>query len=90
MKKKPRIRWEVARANRNRTARNPSVNYGGLSAQLDLIEHKYNISSDGIGGTKQMGVFYSDGSYWETMDLSGSLNEGIYIGELTSATNAGP
>ena len=90
MKKKQRIRHDVAQANRNRSARAGGA-YGGLSAQLNLVEHKYNLSSDGVGGTRAMGIFVSDGNYWEPYDLGdGTVLDGVLVGELTSATNAGP
>ena len=58
MKKKQRIRWELAAASR--------LNIVGAArtADLNLIEHKYNLSSDGIGGTHSLGLFYSGGDYW--------------------------
>ena len=90
MKKKQRIRHDVAQANRNRSARAGGA-YGGLSAQLNLVEHKYNLSSDGVGGTRAMGIFVSDDNYWEPYDLGdGTVLDGVLVGELTSATNIGP
>lgn len=58
MKKKQRIRWELAAASR--------LNAVGAArtADLNLIEHKYNLSSDGVGGTHALGLFYSGGDYW--------------------------
>jgi len=85
MNKKQRIRYEVAQANRNRSARTDG-RYGGISAQLDKIEHKYNLSSEGVGGTRSMGIFYSDGDYWESWELAGSVIDGTLIGELVVAT----
>jgi len=64
---------------------------GGLSAQLDKIEDNYKLSSDGVGGTRALGMFVSDGNYWEPYDLGdGTVLDGIKVGELTSATNIGP
>ena len=58
MEKKQRIRWEIAAATRLNalsTARTDDLN---------IIEHKYNLSSDGVGGTHSLGIFYSGGDYW--------------------------
>lgn len=58
MKKKQRIRYELAAAKR--------LNAPGAArtADLNLIEHKYNLSSDGTGGTHVLGLMYPDGDYW--------------------------
>ena len=58
MKKKQRIRWEIAAATR--------LNAVGAArtADLNLIEHKQNISSDGVGGTRALGQYYSGGDFW--------------------------
>ena len=89
MEKKQRIRYEIARANRNRSGRAGGA-YGGITAQMNLIEHKYNLSSDGVGGTRALGMFVSDGNYWEPYDLGdGTVLDGVLVGELTSATNIG-
>ena len=58
MKKKQRIRWELAAATR--------LNAVGAArtADLNIVESKYNISSAGVGGTRSMGVYYSGGDYW--------------------------
>ena len=58
MKKKQRIRWELAAATR--------LNAVGAArtADLNIVEHKYNISSAGVGGTRSLGVYYSGGDYW--------------------------
>ena len=85
MEKKQRIRYEIARANRNRSGRAGGA-YGGITAQMNLIEHKYNLSSEGVGGTRSMGIFYSDGDYWESWELAGSVIDGTLIGELVVAT----
>ena len=58
MKKKQRIRWELAAATRL------NVVGAARTADLNLVEHKYNISSAGVGGTRSMGVYYSGGDYW--------------------------
>ena len=88
MEKKQRIRYEIAQATRN--VRTGSTKWGGQAAQMDLIEHKYNLSSDGVGGTRAMSMFISDGYYWEPLTFGIDMLEGVKIGELTSATNAGP
>ena len=58
MKKKQKIRWEIAAASR--------LNALGAArtADMNLIEHKYNLSSDGVGGTHILGLSYSGGDYW--------------------------
>ena len=58
MKKKPRIRYEIAAATRL------NVLSTSRTDDMDFIEHKYNLSSDGVGGTRVMGIFYSGGDYW--------------------------
>lgn len=58
MKKKQRIRYELAAASRL------NVVGAARTADLDIIEHKYNLSSDGVGGTHVLGLFYSGGDYW--------------------------
>ena len=91
MNKKQRIRWEIAGANMKRTGRLGAAYGGGLSAQLDKIEDRYKLSSDGVGGTRALGMFISNGGYWESYDLGdGTVLDGIKVGELTSATNIGP
>ena len=91
MTKKQRIRYEIARANRNRSAQTTGVHRQAISAAMDKIEKKYDLSSDGIGGTRALGIFVSGGDYWKTVDLpDGIVLDGIKIGELTSATNVGP
>ena len=90
MNKKQRIRWEIAGANKRRTGRLGAAYGGGLSAQLDKIEDNYKLSSDGVGGTRALGMFVSDGNYWEPYDLGdGTVLDGVLVGELTSATNIG-
>ena len=58
MKKKPRIRYEIAAATR--------LNVLGVARTADMvfIERKYNLSSAGVSGTRAMGIFYSGGDYW--------------------------
>jgi len=74
-----------------RTGRLGAAYGGGLSAQLDKIEDRYKLSSDGVGGTRALGMFISNGGYWESYDLGdGTVLDGIKVGELTSATNIGP
>jgi len=74
-----------------RTGRLGTAYGGGLSAQLDKIEDRYKLSSDGVGGTRALGMFISNGGYWESYDLGdGTVLDGIKVGELTSATNIGP
>lgn len=58
MQKKQRIRYLLAAASRR------NVLGAARTAELDRIEHSYNLSSDGIGGTHPMGLFYSGGDYW--------------------------
>ena len=58
MKKKQRIRWELAHASRNYAAG------AARNARLDYIETHYNLSSAGVGGTRAMGQYYSGGDYW--------------------------
>ena len=58
MEKKQRIRWEIAAATRL------NVLSTARTDDLDLIEHKYNLSSDGVGGNHSLGIFYSGGDYW--------------------------
>jgi hypothetical protein len=58
MKKKSRIRWELAYASDHFVA-------GALrNAQLDKVEHKYNLSSAGVGGTRSLGQYSRGGDYW--------------------------
>lgn len=59
MEKKQRIRWEIAAATR--------LNAAGSTARTDdlnIIEHKYNLSSAGVGGTRALGQYYCGGDYW--------------------------
>ena len=58
MKKKQRVRWELAAATR--------LNVAGTARNddLDFIEDRYKLSSAGVGGTRSLGVFYSGGDYW--------------------------
>jgi hypothetical protein len=58
MKKKQRIRHELAAASRL------NVVGAARTADLNIIEHKYNLSSDGVGGTRVLGLMYSGGDYW--------------------------
>ena len=58
MEKKQRIRWEIAYASRNFAAG------AARNTQLDKVEHKYNLSSAGVGGTRALGQYYSGGDYW--------------------------
>jgi hypothetical protein len=59
MQKKQRIRYELAAASRRNAVG------GARTAELNRIEHKYNLSSDGVGGTHVMGLYYSGGDYWQ-------------------------
>ena len=56
--KKQRIRYEIACAKR--------LNGLGAARNADMaiIRAKYNISVAGVGGTRVMGMFYTDGDYW--------------------------
>ena len=58
MEKKQRIRWEIGVATRL------NVLSTARTDDLNIIEHKYNLSSDGVGGTHSLGIFYSGGDYW--------------------------
>ena len=59
MEKKQRIRWEIAAATRLN-----AVGTTERADDLNIIEHKYNLSSDGVGGTHSLGLYYSGGDYW--------------------------
>lgn len=56
--KQQKVRLEIARATR--------LNVAGAARNTDMgmIEDKYKISSDGIGGTRALGCFYSGGDWW--------------------------
>ena len=58
MEKKQRIRWEIGAATRL------NVLSTARTDDLNIIEHKYMISSAGVGGTHSLGIFYSGGDYW--------------------------
>jgi len=59
MKKKQRIRWELAAASRAN-----ALGTTERTDDLNIIEHKYNLSSDGVGGTRVLGLGYTGGDYW--------------------------
>ena len=83
MNKKQRIRWDIRRANRNRSAETTGVHRQGISAAIDKIENKYNLSSDGVGGVHALGTFISGGDYWKTVDLpDGIVLDGVLVGDL--------
>ena len=91
MNKRQRIRWEIAQANRNRSAVTTGAHREGISAAMDKIENKYELSSDGIGGVHALAAFVSGGDYWKTIDLpDGTVLDGVKVGEIEYATNAGP
>ena len=75
----------MAQANRNRCARSGG-SYGGLNSLMNLIEHKYNLTSDGVGGTHSMGIFYPDGGYWKSWPVEGSVHDGISLNDVSVAT----
>ena len=58
MKKKQRIRWDISVASRGTTLG------ADRTSAMNIIEHKYNLSSDGVGGTHSMGLYISGGDYW--------------------------
>lgn len=58
MQKKQRIRYEIAAVQR------ANVAGAGRNTAMAKIENKYNISSDGVGGTRALGMMYSGGDYW--------------------------
>ena len=58
MEKKQRIRWEIGAATRL------NVLSTARTDDLNIIEHKYNLSSDGVGGTHSLGLYISGGDYW--------------------------
>lgn len=58
MKKKQRIRYEIAAADRR--------NVAGAARTLELtrIFHRYRLNLTCIGGLRALGMFYSGGDYW--------------------------
>ncbi len=57
--KKQRIRFQIAEIQR---ANVPGA--GRNSAMVALIERRYKLSSDGVGGTRALGMHYSGADYW--------------------------
>ena len=58
MKKKQRIRYEIAEASRRNAA--------GAVRTLELarIFHRYWVNLTCLGGLRSMGIFYPSGDYW--------------------------
>ncbi len=60
MTKNQRIRWDLARVCRLSTDTASTVR----DDDLDRIQTLYNLSSAGVGGTRQKGSYYSGADYW--------------------------
>ena len=58
MKKKQKIRYQIAAAQRANAAG------AGRNTAMTKIQNRYNLSSDGVGGTRSLGMMYSGGDYW--------------------------
>jgi len=58
MKKKQRIRYEIAAASRRNALGAPRT------AELERIFHRYWVNLTCLGGLRSMGIFYSGGDYW--------------------------
>ena len=56
--KKQKIRYELAAASRR------NVLGAARTAELMRIQTRYNLSSNGVGGTHVLGFHYSGGDYW--------------------------
>lgn len=58
MKKRQRLKWEIAAATR--------LNALGAArtADLNIIKARQNITTAGIGGMRSLGLGYSGGDYW--------------------------
>jgi hypothetical protein len=59
MKKKQRIRHEVAEATRRNAVG------ATRTAELARIYHRYNLNATCVGGIRSLGLFYSGGDYWQ-------------------------
>ena len=58
MTRKSRIRYEIARASRS------TVLGAARNTAMTKVQRRNNLSSDGAGGTRALGMFYSGGDYW--------------------------
>lgn len=58
MQKKQRIKYEIAYATRKNAAG------AGRNTAMAKVENRYNISSDGVGGTRALGMMYPGADYW--------------------------
>jgi len=58
MKKKQKIRYEIAAATRRNALGVPRT------AELSRIYHRYNLNLTCVGGLRVLGLMYSGGDYW--------------------------